>query len=101
MQGNDICGPYGSRNATNWSMVLDANESIKEVIIRHGYIVDGIGFVVADKNGNTTTKLYGGQGGSATNVTSLCYPRYFATFLDFLCNNIWLEIVREKKRKKK
>ncbi|XP_057540484.1 uncharacterized protein LOC130818353 [Amaranthus tricolor] len=78
-KGNDICGPYGSRNATNWSMVLDANESIKEVIIRHGYIVDGIGFVVADKNGNTTTKLYGGQGGSATNLT--LKPNEYITLL--------------------
>lgn len=73
MQGGDICGPYGSRNATNWDVVVNASESIKEVIIRHGYVVDGIGFVVADKNGNTATKFYGGNGGNATNVTPLLY----------------------------
>ncbi|KAL2944885.1 Mannose/glucose-specific lectin, partial [Bienertia sinuspersici] len=52
-------GPYGSQCPENYSMKLEENETIKEVIIRHGFIVDAIGFVVAKPCGNTVTKMCG------------------------------------------
>ncbi|KAL9237598.1 hypothetical protein vseg_012126 [Gypsophila vaccaria] len=59
-------GPYGSDAPQNYSMVLGRDETIKEVIVRHGFIVDAIGFVVADKTGMTSTKLFGGNSGDET-----------------------------------
>ncbi|KAL2944815.1 Mannose/glucose-specific lectin [Bienertia sinuspersici] len=61
-------GPYGSQCATNWSMMLDECDTIKEVIIRHANIVDGIGFVIADATGCTTTRMVGGHGGKMSKL---------------------------------
>ncbi|KAL2944883.1 Cyclin-A2-1 [Bienertia sinuspersici] len=49
-------GPYGSQCAENFCLVLEDNESVKEVIIRHGFIVDAIGFVIAKPCGNTVLR---------------------------------------------
>lgn len=62
------CGPYGSQYAENYSFKLEECESIKEVIIRHGFIVDAIGFVVAKPNGCTYTKVFGGNGGNESKI---------------------------------
>ncbi|XP_057529515.1 protein GOS9-like [Amaranthus tricolor] len=62
-------GPYGSQCATNWSIMLEECESIKEVIIRHANIVDGIGFVILDAGGcNTIKNVIGGLGGKVSKV---------------------------------
>ncbi|KNA13561.1 hypothetical protein SOVF_115520 [Spinacia oleracea] len=61
-------GPYGSQCATNWSVMLDECDSIREVIIRHANIVDGIGFVIMDGSGCNTTKTVGGCGGKMSRI---------------------------------
>ncbi|CAO2835851.1 unnamed protein product [Amaranthus hypochondriacus] len=61
-------GPYGSQCATNWSIMLEECESIKEVIIRHANIVDGIGFVILDAGGCNTIKNVGGLGGKVSKI---------------------------------
>ncbi|KAH9615128.1 hypothetical protein KSS87_016178 [Heliosperma pusillum] len=63
-------GPYGSDLPTNYKMILGRDESIKEIIVRHGFIVDAIGFVVAGKTGTTSTQIFGGDGGDETRVIS-------------------------------
>lgn len=61
-------GPYGSQLPQNYDMQLEDGEHIKEVIIRHGLIVDAIGFMIAKLGGGTTTKIFGGNGGKETKV---------------------------------
>ncbi|CAO2831435.1 unnamed protein product [Amaranthus hypochondriacus] len=57
-------GPYGNQlQAKLFSMKIDGDEVIKEVIIRHGYCVDAIGFVVAGK-----TVLSGGLRGQESKI---------------------------------
>ncbi|XP_048498469.1 uncharacterized protein LOC104891772 isoform X2 [Beta vulgaris subsp. vulgaris] len=65
----DRHGPYGCNNSPNWRLVLESTDIIKEVIIYHGYIVDAIGFVVADNHGRTTTQVFGGNGGNHSKIT--------------------------------
>ncbi|KAK9684255.1 hypothetical protein RND81_10G197000 [Saponaria officinalis] len=63
-------GPYGTQSAKNYSTTFGPDESIKEIIVRHGFIVDAIGFVVANKTGTiTTTKLFGGNSGNETRIS--------------------------------
>ncbi|KMS95129.1 hypothetical protein BVRB_012050 isoform B [Beta vulgaris subsp. vulgaris] len=60
-------GPYGSSKETNWSVELGRCEYIKEVLVNHGWIVDGIGFVIADASGlPCPAKWFGGRGGDAS-----------------------------------
>ncbi|KAK9668032.1 hypothetical protein RND81_13G030600 [Saponaria officinalis] len=61
-------GPYGTQSAKNYSITFGPDESIKEVIVRHGFIVDAIGFVVVDQTGETYTKLFGGNSGDQTRI---------------------------------
>ncbi|KAK9713362.1 hypothetical protein RND81_06G022600 [Saponaria officinalis] len=62
-------GPYGSVSPKNYSITFGPHETIKEVIVRHGFIVDAIGFVVTDNtSGETYTKLFGGNLGSQTKI---------------------------------
>ncbi|XP_074273974.1 mannose/glucose-specific lectin-like [Silene latifolia] len=62
-------GPYGTQSPKNYSLILGPDERIKEVIVRHGFIVDAIGFVVVnDKTGTTYTKIFGGNGGDETKI---------------------------------
>lgn len=61
-------GPYGFQCPENFSFQLQKGESIKEVIIRHGFIVDSIGFVVAKPCGGTYTKMFGGNCGNQSKV---------------------------------
>ncbi|KNA10350.1 hypothetical protein SOVF_145160 [Spinacia oleracea] len=51
-------GPYGSQMPESFSMVIEDCETIKEVIIRHGWIVDAIGFKMVKPNRDTTTKMF-------------------------------------------
>ncbi|XP_021724153.1 horcolin-like [Chenopodium quinoa] len=63
-------GPYGSQLPENYSFQLQEGETFKEVIVRHGFIVDAIGFVVAKPCGvtYTFTKMFGGNGGCETRI---------------------------------
>lgn len=61
-------GPYGSQCPENYSFQLEQGETIKEVIIGHGFIVDAIGFVVAKPCGGTYTKMFGGSCGNKSKV---------------------------------
>ncbi|KAL2944841.1 Mannose/glucose-specific lectin [Bienertia sinuspersici] len=65
-------GPYGSQCPENYSMKLEGCETIKEVIIRHGFIVDAIGFVVAKPCGSTVTKMFGGHCGNESRIKLRC-----------------------------
>ena len=53
----------------NFSMKVGGCKFIKEVIVRHGYIVDAIGFVVADPCGSETN-MFGGDGGNESKVSN-------------------------------
>lgn len=65
-------GPYGSSKETNWSVELGRCEYIKEVLLNHGWIVDGIGFVIADASGvPCPAKWFGGRGGNESRVIVL------------------------------
>ncbi|XP_021755640.1 protein GOS9-like [Chenopodium quinoa] len=65
-------GPYGSQCPENYSFKLQEGESIKEVIVRHGFIVDAIGFVVAKPCGGTYTKMFGGTCGNESKIVLKC-----------------------------
>ncbi|KAL2943620.1 Mannose/glucose-specific lectin, partial [Bienertia sinuspersici] len=65
-------GPYGSNCRTNWCLEINQCEGIVEVIISCGYIVDGIGFVIADSCGRTTTQWFGGRGGNCCRIRLGC-----------------------------
>ncbi|XP_021741017.1 protein GOS9-like isoform X2 [Chenopodium quinoa] len=65
-------GPYGSQCPENYSFQLQEGESIKEVIVRHGFIVDAIGFVVAKPCGGTYTKMFGGTCGNESKIVLKC-----------------------------
>ncbi|KAK9682747.1 hypothetical protein RND81_10G093900 [Saponaria officinalis] len=41
-------GPYGGEGSQNWSIESGEGGRIKKVMIKHGYIVDGIGFEIVD-----------------------------------------------------
>lgn len=61
-------GPHGSQLAENWDIKFEEFENIKEVIIRHGFVVDAIGFVIAKPCGLVTTNMFGGKGGDESKV---------------------------------
>ena len=65
-------GPYGSQCPENYSFQLKEGEHIKEVIIRHGFIVDAIGFVVAKPCGGTYTTMFGGSCGNESRIVLKC-----------------------------
>ncbi|CAO2818333.1 unnamed protein product [Amaranthus hypochondriacus] len=57
-------GAYGSSLESDWSYEVGVCESIKEIVIRYGWIVDGIGFAKLDALGATSsTQYFGGFGG--------------------------------------
>ncbi|XP_057529514.1 horcolin-like [Amaranthus tricolor] len=65
-------GPYGNQCVSeNFSMKVEGCKFIKEVIVRHGYIVDAIGFVVADPCGSETN-MFGGDGGNESKIVLKC-----------------------------
>ena len=49
-------------------LLLDEGQRILELIIRHGNIVDAIGFKIVKRDGNITTKEFGGRGGKESKV---------------------------------
>lgn len=61
-------GPYGSDSPKNYSMILEKDERFREVIVRHGFIVDAIGFVISDGTGATSTKIFGGDLGKEERI---------------------------------
>ena len=65
-------GPYGSQLPENYCMVLQECEQIKEVIIRHGFIVDALGFVISKPCGRTETKMFGGKCGNESRIVLKC-----------------------------
>ncbi|XP_074273973.1 mannose/glucose-specific lectin-like [Silene latifolia] len=62
-------GPFGSSSPKTFSITFGADETVKEVFVRHGFIVDAIGFVIADKTGATHTKTFGGDKGVKDTIT--------------------------------
>ncbi|KAL2944884.1 Mannose/glucose-specific lectin [Bienertia sinuspersici] len=72
-------GPYGSQCAENFCLVLEDNESVKEVIIRHGFIVDAIGFVIAKPCGNTCGEYVTQISGTYGNYKYQCNQTTIAT----------------------
>ena len=77
------CGPWGSQGSTNWSFNFNPSKPIREVIFRTGFIVDGIGFVLADNSGET--RYFGGQEGSPSKVKHMT---------NFLCMVILFSIAK-------
>ncbi|XP_010679899.2 mannose/glucose-specific lectin-like [Beta vulgaris subsp. vulgaris] len=65
-------GPYGSQLPENYCMILKECEQIKEVIIRSGYIVDALGFVISKPCGGTETKMFGGNSGNESRIVLKC-----------------------------
>ncbi|XP_057529508.1 mannose/glucose-specific lectin-like [Amaranthus tricolor] len=65
-------GPYGSKLCENFSLKLEGCERIKEVIIRHGFIVDAIGFVIEKPCGGSFTKMFGGNLGRESRIQLKC-----------------------------
>ncbi|KNA25839.1 hypothetical protein SOVF_002880 [Spinacia oleracea] len=58
-------GPYGNKEAEeNFSIQLEDDQEIREIIIRHGLIVDAIGFTITGQG----TSIYGGKGGNESKV---------------------------------
>ncbi|KNA15091.1 hypothetical protein SOVF_101400 [Spinacia oleracea] len=58
-------GPYGSKDAEeNFSVQLEDGQEIREIIIRHGFIVDAIGFTISGQG----TSMYGGKGGNESKI---------------------------------
>ncbi|XP_021859923.1 protein GOS9-like [Spinacia oleracea] len=65
-QGVEKYGPYGCQTGQPWSMMLEPCESLCELIIKTGAVVDSITFV--------TTKCrrkFGGNGGNAEHKVTL------------------------------
>ncbi|XP_021715251.1 horcolin-like [Chenopodium quinoa] len=69
MQAIEKHGPFGSNSPPNWNVILEERARIKEIIIRYGFIVDSIGFLLEGSNGRTTAKLFGGRGGACSKIT--------------------------------
>ncbi|KMT12794.1 hypothetical protein BVRB_4g088880 [Beta vulgaris subsp. vulgaris] len=67
-QVTEVNGPYGSQLPQNYDMQLEDGECVREVIIRHGFVVDAIGFLIAKLGGGTTTKIFGGDGGEESKI---------------------------------
>ncbi|KAL2944880.1 Mannose/glucose-specific lectin, partial [Bienertia sinuspersici] len=65
-------GPYGSHCPENYSMTLEDNESIKEVILSYGFIMDGIGFIIEKPGMNPIKKVFGGTGGDNSKIELKC-----------------------------
>ncbi|KNA25838.1 hypothetical protein SOVF_002870 [Spinacia oleracea] len=86
-------GPYRNKEAVqNFSLRLKGREHIIEVIIRHGFMVDAIGFTVDDSCGGTKTTIFGGDGGNESKIVLRCGE--FITGISgqsgeysFTCNN--------------
>jgi len=75
-------GPWGSSQCStnSWSLKMNPGETMKQVMIRAGFIVDAIGFTAADDCGNITTKNSGGCGGGCHTVSTKHSFSYFSSF---------------------
>uniref|UniRef100_A0A803MH34 Jacalin-type lectin domain-containing protein n=1 Tax=Chenopodium quinoa TaxID=63459 RepID=A0A803MH34_CHEQI len=63
-------GPFGNKeSSTKWHIELNDGERFPKVFIKHGFIVDGVGFEVSSPNGKTRTQIFGGPGGDTSEVT--------------------------------
>ncbi|XP_057529511.1 horcolin-like [Amaranthus tricolor] len=61
-------GPYGSQLPENYRFQLAEGEKFCQVTVRHGYIVDAIGFKVAKPDGSTYSVSFGGNGGQESKI---------------------------------
>lgn len=64
-------GPYGSQLPENYRFQLAEGEKFCQVTVRHGYIVDAIGFKVAKPDGSTYSVSFGGNGGQESKVCTI------------------------------
>ncbi|XP_021755642.1 mannose/glucose-specific lectin-like [Chenopodium quinoa] len=62
-------GPYGNKeSSTNWYIELNDGQRFSKVFIKHGFIVDGVGFEVSSLTGKTYTQMFSGPGGETTEI---------------------------------
>ncbi|XP_021726141.1 mannose/glucose-specific lectin-like [Chenopodium quinoa] len=78
-------GPFGNKeSSTKWHIELNDGERFPKVFIKHGFIVDGVGFEVSSPNGKTRTQIFGGPGGDTSEVLFF-FNCYTYNFLCYLC----------------
>ncbi|CAO2833612.1 unnamed protein product [Amaranthus hypochondriacus] len=70
-QGQPIVqyGPYGSQVTQTYSWQVSDSDRISQVIVRHGYIVDAVGFQLTRPDGSTHNVQFGGNGGTASTIS--------------------------------
>ncbi|KAK9682742.1 hypothetical protein RND81_10G093500 [Saponaria officinalis] len=61
-------GPYGGRGLQNWSIESGQGGRIKKVMIKHGFIVDGIGFEIVDAFNKSFVTWFSGPGGGTAEI---------------------------------
>lgn len=62
-----LIGPWGGSDGENWS--FKAEGKITKIFINHGEVIDSIGFVSLDDDGNHLhSQRFGGYGGDYTEV---------------------------------
>ena len=76
-------GPYGSSSPQNFDWQLLHGERFIRVSIRHGWIVDAIGFRARRPDGGNRDVHFGGNGGNQSHVNT----HYLIFFFLFLCYN--------------
>ncbi|CAO2835845.1 unnamed protein product [Amaranthus hypochondriacus] len=63
-------GPYGNQSGQQWSMMLEPNEIISEIILRTGAVIDSIAFITAKPSNcgcgwTASHRKFGGNGGNS------------------------------------
>ncbi|CAO2833610.1 unnamed protein product [Amaranthus hypochondriacus] len=72
-------GPYGSQVTPTYNWQVSDSDRITQVIVRHGYIVDAVGFQLTRPDGSTHNVQFGGNGGSES-IISLKSGEYVTGF---------------------
>uniref|UniRef100_A0A803N0B6 Jacalin-type lectin domain-containing protein n=1 Tax=Chenopodium quinoa TaxID=63459 RepID=A0A803N0B6_CHEQI len=81
-------GPYGSELDENWCMKLGEDEAIKEVVIRHKFVVHAFGLVIEKPCGLLTTSMLGGKGGDESKDTDHLVMHTMSITLEFFCHRL-------------
>ncbi|XP_021758603.1 uncharacterized protein LOC110723563 [Chenopodium quinoa] len=63
-------GPYGSQSPTNYRIQLKEGERIKEVLVKHGWNVDAIGFLIERPDQSVVLEMTG-EGGQTMSKIAL------------------------------
>ncbi|XP_021716599.1 mannose/glucose-specific lectin-like [Chenopodium quinoa] len=62
-------GPFGNKESgQKWQIELNDGERFSKVFIKHGFIVDGIGFEVSSPTGKISTQMFSGPGGDTSEI---------------------------------